>query len=164
MLSHVEWLLASNLRSESSMMRFTWSGTPWINGLNAAKRALSDALAQRRGGETKMTVWMGVAIAATWLMVAEPAVASPAAGPRETVESAMGQILGVLQPGEVDGAAVADRSAEVRRLTRETFDFEEISRRARVRHCDALTGGAPTEMVPLCRAGMERGGMAATRP
>ncbi len=156
MLSHVEWFLASNLRSESSMTRFTWSGTPWINGLNAAKRALSDALYQRRGRETKMTVWMGVAIAATWLMVAEPAVASPAVGPRETVESAIGQILGVLQYGEVDGAAVADRSAEVRRLTREIFDFEEISRRALARHWQELNGDEQTEFVTLFRDLLER--------
>src|SRR5207237_7298817 len=147
----VALLLASNLRSESSMMRFTWSGTPWINGLDAAQRALSDALYQRRGRETKMTVWMGVAIAATWLMVAEPAVASPAVGPRETVESAIGQVLGVLQHGEVDGAAVADRSAEVRRLAREIFDFEEISRRALARHWQGLNGDEQTEFVTLFR-------------
>src|SRR5207244_13613914 len=108
-------------------------------------------LYQRRGRETKMRVWMGVAIAATWVMVAEPAVASPAVGPRETVESAIGQILGVLQHGEVDGAAVADRSAEVRRLTRDIFDFEEISRRALARHWQELNGDEQTEFVTLFR-------------
>lgn len=138
------------------MMNSAYGGTPGINGLNAAKRALADAAYQRRGRETKMTMWMGVAIAAAWLMVAEAAVASPAVGPRETVESAIVQILGVLTNGEVDGAPVADRLAEVRRLTREIFDFEEISRRALARHWQGLTADEQAEFVALFRDLLER--------
>jgi phospholipid transport system substrate-binding protein len=138
------------------MMSFAFSGTPWINELSATKRALADAAYQRRGRETKMTMWMGVAIAAAWLMMAGTAVASPAVGPSEAVESAIVQILNVLSNGEAEGAPVADRSAEVRRLTRDLFDFEEISRRALARHWQELNTDEQTEFVTLFRDLLER--------
>jgi len=142
------------------MMNLTRSGAPGItvatedidstNGLDTEKCAMADAAYKRRGRETTMTMWIGVAIAAAWLMVGE-AAAGPAAGPRETVESAIVQVLDVLQNGEVNGAPVADRLAEVRRLTREIFDFDEISRRALARHWQVLTPAEQAEFVALFR-------------
>src|SRR5436190_412113 len=69
-----------------------------------------------------MTRWIGVAFGAGWLMVAE-AVASPPVGPREALESAIVQVVSILQHGEINGAPVGDSSAELRRITREVFDF-----------------------------------------
>jgi phospholipid transport system substrate-binding protein len=112
---------------------------------------MAAAAYQRRGRETTMTMWMGVALAAAWLMVAETGAAGPAVGPRETVESAIVHVLDTLQTGKVNGAPVTDRLAEVRRLTREIFDFDEISRRALARHWQALTSDEQAEFVALFR-------------
>lgn len=151
------------------MKHLRWSGTFYgilaanrnldaASGLEAAKRAMADAAEQRRGREMAMKMWLGVgvAVAAAWLMVAQVAAAEPAMGPRDTAESAIGQILGVLQTGDVNGAPVADRAAEIRRLTREIFDFQEISRRALGRHWQALTAAEQAEFVGLFRDLLER--------
>ncbi len=98
---------------------------------------------------------MGKALAA-WLMVAGAAVAAPVVGPRETIESSIVRVLNVLQDGEVNGKPVADRPAEIRRLARELFDFDEISRRAMSRHWATRTSDEQTEFVALFSDLLER--------
>ncbi len=71
---------------------------------------------------------MGKAFAA-WLMVAG-VVAAPATGPRETVETAVVRVVEVLQQPEATGPAQSERAAEIKRIARELFDFDEIARRA----------------------------------
>ncbi len=98
---------------------------------------------------------MGKALAA-WMMVAGAAVASPVMGPREAVESAIVRVLAVMQDGEVSSKAVPDRRVEVRRIAREMFDFDEISRRALSRHWTARTPEEQTEFVGLFSDLLER--------
>jgi phospholipid transport system substrate-binding protein len=102
------------------------------------------------------TIWTGIAISVAWLLVAEGAAASPAAGPREAVEQAVVRVLSIVQDGRADGAPVADRSGEIRRIAREIFDFVEISRRALAQHWQALTPEAQAEFVTLFRDLLER--------
>ncbi|PYM30937.1 MAG: organic solvent tolerance ABC transporter substrate-binding protein [Candidatus Rokuibacteriota bacterium] len=102
------------------------------------------------------TTWTGIAISVAWLLVAEAAAASPAAGPREAVEEAVVRVLSIVQDGRADGAPVADRSGEIRRIAREMFDFVEISRRALSQHWQALTPEAQAEFVTLFRDLLER--------
>src|SRR5256885_13536029 len=74
---------------------------------------------------------MGKALAA-WIMMAG-AVAAPAMGPRETVETAVTRVIALLQ--DVDDASTApakqqaDRRMEIRKVARDLFDFEEVTRR-----------------------------------
>ena len=98
---------------------------------------------------------MGKALAA-WLMVAGAAVASPVTGPREAVESAIVRVLSVIQDGEVNGKAVVDQRAAARRIAREMFDFDEISRRALSRHWTARTPEEQAEFVALFGDLLER--------
>ncbi len=102
------------------------------------------------------TTWTGIAISVAWLLVAEAPAASPAAGPREAVEEAVVRVLSIVQDGRADGAPVADRSGEIRRIAREMFDFVEISRRALSQHWQALTPEAQAEFVTLFRDLLER--------
>jgi phospholipid transport system substrate-binding protein len=90
------------------------------------------------------------------MMVAGAAVASPVMGPREAVESAIVRVLAVMQDGEVSSKAVPDRRVEVRRIAREMFDFDEISRRALSRHWAARTPEEQTEFVGLFSDLLER--------
>lgn len=96
---------------------------------------------------------MGKALAA-WLMVAGAAVAAPVMGPRETVESALVRVTNVIQ-GEVDAKAVPDAKAEVRRIARELFDFDEIARRALSRHWAMRTPDEQAEFIALCSEMLE---------
>lgn len=98
---------------------------------------------------------MGKALAA-WLMVAGAAVASPVTGPREAVESAIVRVLSVIQDGEVNGKAVTDRRAEVRRIGRELFDYDEMTRRTLSRHWAQRTADEQTEFVALFSDLLER--------
>lgn len=98
---------------------------------------------------------MGKALAA-WLMVAGAAVASPVMGPREAVESAIDRVLSVIQDGEVNGKAVADRPAEVRRIARDLFDYDEMTRRTLSRHWSHRTGDEQVEFVALFSDLLER--------
>src|SRR5207244_4087647 len=75
---------------------------------------------------------MGKAFAA-WLMIAG-AVAAPTTGPRETVESAVVRVVGVLQKTDASGRVPNDRGVEIKRIARGLFDFDEIARRALSRH------------------------------
>jgi phospholipid transport system substrate-binding protein len=103
-----------------------------------------------------MKCWFVVTVAAAWLMVPEAAMASPRVGPREVVEAASVRVLRLVRDGEVDGTPVADRWAEIRRITRETFDFDEIARRALSRHWQERTPEEQAEFVALFGALLER--------
>lgn len=98
---------------------------------------------------------MGKALAA-WLMLAGAVLASPATGPREAVESAIARVMSVIQDGEVNGKAVTDKRAEIRRIARELFDFDEISRRALSRHWAPRTPDEQAEFVALFSDLLER--------
>lgn len=102
-----------------------------------------------------MTKWIGIAISAG-LMLAQAAAASPTAGPTESVETAIVQVLSILNNGEANGTPVADRSAQVRQIARELFDFEAISRHALGRHWEPLTPAEQAEFVTLFRDLLER--------
>ncbi len=98
---------------------------------------------------------MGKALAA-WLMVAGAAVASPAMGPREAVESAIVRVTSVIQDGELNGKPVTDPRAEIRRIARELFDFDEISRRALSRHWATRSHDEQAEFIALFSDLLER--------
>ena len=93
---------------------------------------------------------MGKALAA-WLMVAS-AVAVPATGPRETVESALSRVVSVFQDTELR----VGRRAEVRRIARQLFDFDEMTRRTLSRHWAARSHEEQTEFVALFAELLER--------
>ena len=102
---------------------------------------------------------MGKTLAA-WIMVAG-AVAAPAMGPRETVESAVGRVITLLQDGdavktESTARQAADRRTEIRRLARELFDFEEVTRRTLSRHWAARSADERAEFVALFTDLLER--------
>src|SRR6266852_953225 len=103
-----------------------------------------------------MTTWIGIAISVAWLLVGEAAMASSAVGPREAVEAAVERALSILRDGKANGILVADRSVEIKRIVREMFDFDEISRRALSRYWQALTPEAQGEFVTLFRDLLER--------
>jgi phospholipid transport system substrate-binding protein len=92
---------------------------------------------------------------AAWLMVAG-AVAAPGTGPRETVEMAVVRVVEVLQQPETTGRAQSDRAAEIKRIARELFDFDEVSRRALSRHWASRTPEQQTEFVGLFTDLLER--------
>jgi phospholipid transport system substrate-binding protein len=102
------------------------------------------------------TTWIGIAISVAWLLVAEAAVASSAVGPREAVEAAVVRVLSIVQDGHADGAPVADRSGEIRRIAGEMFDFDEISRRVLSRHWQALPLEEQAKFVTIFRDLLER--------
>src|SRR5438132_14307122 len=94
-----------------------------------------------------MTTWIGIALSVAWLFMAETALASSPVGPREAVEEAVGRFLTIIQNGQPDGAAVGERSDEIRQIVRRLLAFEEISRRALSRHCQALAREDQAEFV-----------------
>jgi phospholipid transport system substrate-binding protein len=102
------------------------------------------------------TTWIGIAISVAWLLVAEAAVASSAVGPREAVEAAVVRVLSIVLDGHADGAPVADRSGEIRRIAGEMFDFDEISRRVLSRHWQALPLEEQAKFVTIFRDLLER--------
>jgi phospholipid transport system substrate-binding protein len=106
-----------------------------------------------------MTRWIGAALGAGCLMAAE-AVALPPGGPGEAVESAIVQVMSILQHGEINGTPVGDRSMEIRRIARAVFDFDEISRRALAQHWQVRTREEQAEFVALFRGLLERAYMA----
>ena len=85
---------------------------------------------------------MGKTVAA-WLMVAG-AIGAPATGPRETVETAVVRVVEVLQQSDgpdraQDNRAHDNQRAEIKRIARALFDFDEIARRALSRHWGGRT-------------------------
>ena len=103
-----------------------------------------------------MTTWIGIALSVAWLFMAETALASSPVGPREAVEAAVGRFMTIIQNGRPDGAAVGERSDQIRQIVREMFDFDEISRRALSRHWQALPREDQAEFVTLFRDLLER--------
>lgn len=104
---------------------------------------------------------MGQALAA-WLMVAA-VVAAPVTSPREVVQSAVARVIAVLQDadGHADIAAPARAGhdtarAEIRRIASETFDFDEMARRALSRHWAGRSAAEHTEFVRLFTELLER--------
>jgi phospholipid transport system substrate-binding protein len=89
-------------------------------------------------------------------MVAGAAVASPVTGPREAVESAIVRVLSIVQDGEMNGKVVVDRRSEIRRIAREMFDFDEMTRRTLSRHWARRTPEEQTEFVGLFSDLLER--------
>jgi len=104
---------------------------------------------------------MGKALAA-WIMVAG-AVAAPAMGPRETIESAVGRVMSLLQDADAPRTESAtpsrqgaDKRAEVRKIARDLFDFEEVTRRTLSRHWAARSADEKAEFVALFTELLER--------
>ena len=100
---------------------------------------------------------MGKTLAA-WIMMAG-AVAAPAMGPRETVESSVGRVITLLQDADAvktESTRQPDRRTEIRRLARELFDFEEVTRRTLSRHWAARSADERAEFVALFTNLLER--------
>jgi phospholipid transport system substrate-binding protein len=101
---------------------------------------------------------MGKALAA-WIMMAG-AVAAPAMGPRETVETAVARVITLLQDADDASAAAAkqqaDRRTEIRKIARELFDFDEVTRRTLSRHWAARSQDERAEFVALFTDVLER--------
>jgi phospholipid transport system substrate-binding protein len=98
-----------------------------------------------------------------WLLVAS-AMAAPAAGPREVVQTAVGRVITLIQRLDVDQGdsalgrrlALEQRRADIRRIAGDLFDFDEIARRALSRHWTARTPDEQTEFVRLFTDLLER--------
>ncbi len=107
-----------------------------------------------------MTTWIGVALSVAWLFMAEAALAASPVGPRDAVEAAVARFMSIIQNdgqnGGADGAVGSERSEQIRRIVREMFDFDEISRRALSRHWQALPREDQAEFVTLFRDLLER--------
>src|SRR4029453_7730181 len=104
---------------------------------------------------------MGKALAA-WIMMAG-AVAAPAMGPRDTVETAVIRVVHLLQdvepaakPEAAAPKASTDKRTEIRKIARELFDFEEVTRRTLSRHWAARTQDERAEFVALFTELLER--------
>ncbi|PYN26945.1 MAG: organic solvent tolerance ABC transporter substrate-binding protein [Candidatus Rokuibacteriota bacterium] len=117
------------------------------------------ALAWRMLDRGSEDLVMGKTLAA-WIMVAG-AVAAPAMGPRETVESTVGRVVTLIQDGDTVKTESAtrqatDRRTELRKLARELFDFEEVTRRTLSRHWAARSADERAEFVALFTDLLER--------
>lgn len=101
---------------------------------------------------------MGKALAA-WIMMAG-AVAAPAMGPRDTVETAVTRVIALLQDADDASTAAAkqqaDRRMEIRKIARDLFDFEEVTRRTLSRHWSARSPEERAEFVALFTDLLER--------
>jgi len=104
---------------------------------------------------------MGKALAA-WIMMAG-AVAAPAMGPRETVETAVIRVINLTQdiepaakPESAAPRPTTDKRTEIRKIARDLFDFEEVTRRTLSRHWAARTQEERTEFVALFTELLER--------
>jgi len=104
---------------------------------------------------------MGKAFLA-WMLVAT-AVAAPATGPREVVQSAVSRVVLAIERADTESdPAPASRLAmqqlrlEVRRIATDLFDFDEISRRALSRHWTARSPEEQAEFVRLFTDLLER--------
>jgi phospholipid transport system substrate-binding protein len=104
---------------------------------------------------------MGKALAA-WIMVAG-AVAAPAMGPRETVETAVIRVIHLTQdiepvakPESATPRRSTDKRTEIRKIARDLFDFEEVTRRTLSRHWAARTQEERAEFVALFTELLER--------
>src|SRR5439155_877262 len=94
--------------------------------------------------------------ARTTVVVTRRGPREAATGPRETVETAVVRVVEVLQQPEATGPAQSERAAEIKRIARELFDFDEIARRALSRHWAGRTPVQHTEFVGLFTDLLER--------
>jgi phospholipid transport system substrate-binding protein len=96
-----------------------------------------------------------------WMLVAT-AVAAPAAGPREVVETAVNRVIVAIQRADMESDPAAARIArerrriEIRRTAGGLFDFDEIARRALSRQWTARTPEEQAEFVRLFTDLLER--------
>jgi phospholipid transport system substrate-binding protein len=104
---------------------------------------------------------MGKALAA-WIMMAG-AVAAPAMGPRDTVETAVIRAINLMhdiepaaKPESAAPRPSTDKRTEVRKIARDLFDFEEVTRRTLSRHWAARTQDERAEFVALFTELLER--------
>lgn len=104
---------------------------------------------------------MGKALAA-WIMMAG-AVAAPTIGPRETVETAVIRVINLTQdiepaakPESAAPRQSTDKRTEIRKIARDLFDFEEVTRRTLSRHWAARTQDERAEFVALFTEVLER--------
>src|SRR5215510_3577718 len=103
---------------------------------------------------------MGKALAA-WIMMAG-AVAAPAMGPRDTVETAVIRVIHLMQDvepaakPEAAPKASTDTRTEIRKIARDLFDFEEVTRRTLSRHWAARSPEERAEFVALFTDLLER--------
>jgi len=104
---------------------------------------------------------MGKTLAA-WLLVAT-AAASPAAAPRDVVQSAVSRVVIALQKtdSETDASptrrlSAEQRRTEIRRVAPDLFDFDEISRRALSRYWTTRTPAEQAEFTRLFTDLLER--------
>ena len=97
---------------------------------------------------------MGKALAA-WMMLTS-VMAAPAAGPRQTVETATLRVIGMLQESGPRGRSEIDRRAEIRRIAHDLLDFTEVGRRALSRYWAARTPEEQAEFVGLLTDLLER--------
>jgi phospholipid transport system substrate-binding protein len=79
-------------------------------------------------------------------------------GPRETVETAVGRVISLVQASEAtkSESVAADRRTEIRKLARQLFDFEEVTRRTLSRHWAARSSDERAEFVALFTDLLER--------
>jgi phospholipid transport system substrate-binding protein len=98
-----------------------------------------------------------------WLLLSA-AAASSATTPREVVETAVQQVIAVLEQSPRGGAEVQPVSGataprarlEIRRTAADLFDFEEVGRRALGRHWAIRTPAEQAEFVMLFTDLLER--------
>ena len=102
-----------------------------------------------------MRTWTALLLLLAMFLAAETTLASPAVGPRDAVEAAVARFMTIVQNGQSGGPA-AERTAEIREIVRDMFDFNEISKRAVSRHWQALQTDEQAEFVPLFRDLLER--------
>src|SRR5438128_5438411 len=96
-----------------------------------------------------------------WILVAG-AVAAPEMGPRETVETAVTRVINLMQ--DIEPAAKtesapkpsSDKRTELRKIARDLFDFEEVTRRTLSRHWAARSADEKAEFVALFTELLER--------
>lgn len=81
-----------------------------------------------------------------WLLFV--AAAAPAATPQRVVEVAVQRVIVVLESAE-PGRATERARIEIRRILADLFDFEEIGRRALLRHWASRTPAEQAEVIAL---------------
>ncbi|HEY3101420.1 MAG TPA: ABC transporter substrate-binding protein [Methylomirabilota bacterium] len=122
--------------------------------LRVPSRALAHGMLPFDAGVTAM----GKALAA-WLLVAT-AMAASATTPRDVVQGAVTRVVSVLQDefeaAHLDRPRTEMRRAEIRRVARELFAFDEMARRTLTRHWNGRTPEERAEFVQLVTDLLER--------
>lgn len=93
---------------------------------------------------------------AAWLLLAAATSASMSS-PTEVVQGAVEQVVEVVQDPELGRPAAAkNRRTEIRRISHELFDFQEMARRSLARHWGTRTSQQREEFVGLFTDLLER--------